>query len=114
MDVYIWLLYRKSGGKTDLQRVGNYVIGNTAERQDFEKFRNSSFYQNRPFLKTSLLLEFMKQKQISPIYTSAYGQDFITNFPRSLLDDLCLWAREHLHGDSGASHLHQGIITACS
>ena len=96
MDVYIWLLYRKSFGKEDLERIGNYVIGNREERQNFEEFRDSLLYQSRPMLRTHLLVEFMHQRQLLPICHSEHGIEFVYNFPKSLLDDLCNWAREIL------------------
>ena len=46
MDVYIWLLCCKSIGKADLERIGNYVIGNKEECGDFEQFRTSAVYGN--------------------------------------------------------------------
>lgn len=105
MDVYIWLLFRKSIGKEDLERIGNYVIGNREERREFEKFQDSPFYQSRPMLKTPLLAEFMHQRQILPIYNSEHGLEFIVNFPVALLDDLCKWAREILCNKSDGSHV---------
>ena len=100
MDVYIWLLCRKSIGKADLERIGNYVIGNKEERRDFEQFRDSLFYQSRPMLKTPLLVEFMHQRKIVPLCNFEHGIEFIYNFPKGLLDDLCNWAKRILHNET--------------
>ena len=33
-------------GRPDLQRVGNYIVAISADRQDFDKFRDSPFYKD--------------------------------------------------------------------
>lgn len=105
MDVYIWLLCRKSMGKSDLKRIGNYVIGNRKERQAFDKFRDSPFYQGRPMLRTHLLSEFMNKRQVVPKSILKHGLEFITNFPTTLLDDLCNWTRGILYKKNDATNL---------
>ena len=100
MDIYVWLLLRNSMGKEDLRRINDYVIGNKEERQNFEKFRDSSFYQNRPMLKTHLLVQFMNERQIMPACTLHHGIEFVTNFPLGLLEDLCDWAKIQMQQDN--------------
>lgn len=97
LDVYIWLQCRKHTGRPDLRRVGNYLIASSADRKDFEKFRDSEFYERRPLIKTDLLERFMKQKFITIDYINKFGIEFITNFPHSQFDDLCEWTRKILY-----------------
>ena len=105
MDVYIWLLCRKAMGKSDLERIGYYVIGNRKEREAFDKFRDSPFYQGRPMLRTRLLSEFMNKRQIVPKLILKHGLEFITNFSSTLLDDLCDWTRGILYKKNDATNL---------
>ena len=99
LDVYIWLECRKRTGRPDLRRVGNYILATTGDRRDFEQFRDSEFYKQRPLIKTDLLEQFMKQRSINIEYFNKFGIDFIINFPYSQFDELFEWARKKLNSD---------------
>lgn len=103
LDVHIWLECRKNTGRPDLRRIGNYVLASSTDRREFEKFRESEFYKQRPLIKTHLLEQFMKQKSIAIEYFHKFDIDFIMSFPKSQFDDLCTWARNILYGDNQAS-----------
>lgn len=96
MDVHVWLLVRKQCGRPDLTRVGNYVLASSQDRRDFEKFRDTEFYKERPLIKTDLLVQFMEMNKLSIEYCSKFGIDFITNFPSSQYANLCEWTRHLL------------------
>ena len=81
------------------------MIGSRKERQAFDKFRDSPFYQGRPMLRTHLLSEFMNKRQIVPKSILKHGLEFITNFPSTLLDDLCDWTRRILYKKNDATNL---------
>ena len=87
-----------------VRRIDNYVIGNREERRNFKKFQDSSLYQNRPMLKTHLLIQFMNERKIVPVCTLQHGIEFITNFPLALLDELCDWAKVQMQQDSIGMH----------
>ena len=99
LDVYIWLECRKRTGRPDLRRVGNYILATTGDRRNFEQFRDSEFYKQRPLIKTDLLEQFMKQKSINIEYFNKFGINFIISFPYSQFDELCEWARKKLNSD---------------
>ena len=93
VDVFNWLQSRKCCGRPDLQRDGNYVLATSSYRREFEKFRDSKFYKDRPLMKTDLLVEFMKMKMLPIKLISKYGMEYITNFPSSHFNDLCEWTK---------------------
>ena len=98
LDVFIWLKCRKhTPGRPELKRIGNYIIASTADQREFEIFRDSEFYKQRPLIKTNLLEQFMKQKFITIEYCHKFGIDFIVNFPSSQFGELCEWARDILY-----------------
>ena len=96
LDVYTWMQVRKNCGRPDFTRVGNYILATSADRRDFEKFRDSEFYNERPLIKTDFLVQFMEKKSIPIEYCNKFNIDFIVNFPSSLFDELCDWVRNHL------------------
>lgn len=98
LDVFTWLQTRRDCSRPDLQRVGNYVLATSAHRREFEKFRESDFYKDRPLIKTDLLIEYMKMKMLPVELISKYGKEYVTNFPSSRFDELCDWAKKILHG----------------
>ena len=98
IDVFIWLKCRgHTPGRSELRRVGNYVIASTADRKEFETFRDSEFYMQRPLIKTNLLEQFMKQKHLAIEYCHKFGIDFILNFPSSQFNEMCEWVRNILY-----------------
>lgn len=62
LGVYTWIQVRRNCGKPDLTRVGDYVLPTSSDRRDFEKFRDSEFYQQRPLIKTNLLVQLMEKR----------------------------------------------------
>lgn len=62
LGVYTWIQVRRNCGRPDLTRVGNYVLATSSDRWDFEKFRDSEFYQQRPLIKTNLLVQLMEKR----------------------------------------------------
>ena len=98
LDMHTWLQTRKQCGRVNLTRIGNYVLASSADRRDFDKFRDSDFYKERPLLKTDLLVKFMEEEcgRIEIKYCNKFGLDFVTNFPSSRFDDLCDWTRNIL------------------
>ena len=98
LDVFIWLKCRKhTPGRPELRRIGNYIIASTADRKEFETFRDSEFYMQRLLIKTNLLEQYMKQKCINIEYCHKFGIDFILNFPSSQFGELCEWVRNTLN-----------------
>ncbi|XP_065903393.1 uncharacterized protein [Dysidea avara] len=100
LDVHTWMQIRNQCGRPELRRIGNYVLGTSADRHDFDKFRDSEFYKQRPLLKTELLARFMKEKCITASCCNKYGIEFVLNFPSTEFDNLCEWTRNLL----GISH----------
>ena len=97
LDVYTWLEVRKNHGRIDLNRVGNYVLASSKDRQEFDKFRESEFFKERPLIKTAVLEKFMEEQcQCKINFRNKFRIDFVTNFPTSQFDDLCCWTREML------------------
>jgi len=97
LDVFNWLHSRRWCGRPDLQRVGNYVLATSSDRREFEKFRDSEFYKDRPLMNTDLLVEFMKMRKLPVKLIWKYGMEYVTNFPSSHFDDLCEWSRKVLN-----------------
>lgn len=97
LDVHIWLECRKHTGRPDFTRIGNYILASSADRRDFEKFRDSEFYKQRPLIKTHLLEQFMKERCIAIKEFNKFGIDFVMNFPSSQFDSLCTWTRNILY-----------------
>lgn len=101
LDVYTWLEVRKNRGRVELNRVGNYVLASSKDRQEFDKFRDSEFFKERPLIKTAVLEKFMEEQCKCKInLCNKFGIDFVTNFPTSKFDDLCYWARDMLGAGS--------------
>lgn len=98
LDVLIWLQCRKSCGRPDVQRIGNYVLANTTDRRDFDVYRDSMFFKKRPLVPTDLLQEFMKIKNLHVDLQNEYGVNFVVNFPTSHFEELCIWARNIIYG----------------
>ena len=98
LDVFNWLQSRKCCGRPDLQRVGNYVLATSSDRREFEIFRDSDFYKDRPLMKTDLLVEFMNIRMLPIKLICKHGTEYITNFPNSYFDDLCEWTKKILNG----------------
>lgn len=98
LDVYTWLQTRKQCGRVDLKRIGNYVLASSGDRRDFEQFRDSDFYKERPLLKTDMLVKFMEEEcgKSEIKYCNKFGLHFVMNFPSSKFDDLCDWTRNIL------------------
>ena len=96
LDVYTWMQIRSQCGRPDLRRVGNYILGTTADRRDFDKFRDSEFYKQKPLLKTELLARYMKEKFVTAPCCSKYGIEFVLNFPSTEFDNFCQWTRNLL------------------
>ena len=96
--MHTWLETRKQCGRVDLTRIGNYVLASSGDRRDFDQFRDSDFYKERPLLKTDLLVKFMEKEcgKNEVKYCRKFGLDFVTNFPSSKFDDLCNWAHNVL------------------
>ena len=80
LDVYIWLDVRESCGRASLQRMGDYVLASSLDRKEFDKFRDSSFYQKGPLVATDLLTEFMKIQNLPIMYIHERGKYYISNF----------------------------------
>ena len=104
LDVYISLDVRKSCGRASLQRMGDYVLANYLDRKEFDKFRDSSFYQKGPLVATDLLTEFMKIQNLPIQYIHEHGKYYISNFPNECFHDLCQWARIILHGPNSSGN----------
>jgi len=98
LDVHTWLETRKQCGRVELTRIGNYILASSGDRRDFDQFRDSDFYKERPLLKTDLLIKFMKKEcgRNEIKYCRKFGLDFVMNFPSSKFDDLCNWAHDVL------------------
>ena len=73
-----------------------YWLATSSDRRDFEKFKDSEFYENRPLIKTDLLVQFMEKRCIAIEYCNKLNIDFIVNFPGLLFDDLYEWVRNLL------------------
>ena len=95
LDVFIWLEYCKHTGRPEFKRIGNYIIASTTDQREFETFRDSDFYEQRPLIKTDLLEQFMTLKFITIEHFQKFGIDFIMNFPSSHFDELCEWTRNN-------------------
>ena len=101
---------RRNCGKPDLTRIGNYVFGTSSDRCDFEKFRDLEFYDNRPLIKTDLLVQFMEKRCIAIEYCNKFNIYFIVNFPGSLFDDLCEWVRNLLQDNQTRQTSDKNIL----
>ena len=98
MDVLIWLQYRRFNKMKELRRDGDFIVATTDDRRDFDTFRDSPFYSNRPIIATPLLLRFMRCKGI-PIRTiKEFGNLYVTSMPTEItdFDELCEWARDEI------------------
>ena len=103
--MHVWLECRKNTGRPDLKRVRNFILASSVDRRDFEKFRDSEFYKQRPLIKTDLLEQFMKQRCITIEYLHKFGIDFIMNFPSSQFDELCDWTRNILYAKQASERI---------
>ena len=91
LNVYTWLEVHKNRGRIDLNRVGNYVLASSEDRQEFDKFRESDFFNKRSLIKTAVLEKFMEEQcQCKINLRNKFGIDFVTNFPTSQFDDLAV------------------------
>jgi len=64
IDMYLWLLYRKSLNIPSLTREDDYLVATTDDRRrDFCKLLDSSHYPEPPMPSCPLLLKFMKAKE---------------------------------------------------
>ena len=104
--MYIWLQICKRCGRPDLTRVGDYVLASSQDRRDFDQFRDSEFFKEKPLIKTDILIQFMEMRKLSIEYCSKFGVDFITNFPSSKYPNLCEWTRNLLFGSRESAEGH--------
>jgi len=99
IDMYLWLLYRKSQKMPSLRREHDYLVATSEDRQNYEEFReliHSSHYPEFPMPSCPLLLKFMKAKGIPIMLVERFNCELVTNFPSSRINELCDWAQAEI------------------
>lgn len=100
MDVLIWMQYRKFNKMPELRQEGDYIIGTSNDRKDFESFCQLPFCSCNPIIATPLLLKYMRNKSIPITVVEEFGHKYVTSMPTSefAFDELCEWAKEEIDG----------------
>ena len=105
IDMYLWLLYRKSLNMPSLRREDDYLVATSDDRRHYEDFRellDSSHYPQPPMPSCPLLLKFMKAKEMPILLVQRFNCELVTNFPSSRINELCDWAQSEIaNSESG-------------
>lgn len=99
IDMYLWLLYRKSLNMPSLRREDDYLVATSEDRRNYEHFRElleSSHYHESPMPSCPLLLKFMKAKGMPILLNEQFNCELVTNFPNSRMNELCDWAQSEI------------------